>query len=92
MLITVLKSIPDQFKGDDLNEFKLGIFFSFSKCSVDFSYINPYPAEHDNPYLCKQCRSRSDGFFRSHLIRIYTVCHAVWELNEYIISSNLISG
>ena len=38
--------------------------------------FNPYPAVHDNPYLCKQCRSRSDGRTvchsdgRSHLIRI----------------------
>ena len=24
--------------------------------------LNPYPAVHDNHYLCKQCRSRSDGF------------------------------
>ena len=40
--------------------------------------FNPYPAVHDNPYICKQCRPRSDGFWRSHLIRIYTVCHSVW--------------
>ena len=26
------------------------------------SSINPYPAVHDNPYLCKQRRFRSDGF------------------------------
>ena len=25
-------------------------------------FINPYPADHNNPYVCKQCRSRSDGF------------------------------
>ena len=29
--------------------------------------------------LCKQCRSRSDGFLRSQLIWIYTVCHSVCE-------------
>ena len=29
----------------------------------------------DMPSLCKQCRSRSAGFFRSQLIWIYTVCH-----------------
>ena len=34
----------------------------------------------DRHYLWKQCRSRSDGFFRSHLIRIYTVFHSVYEL------------
>ena len=35
-----------------------------------------------NPYFCKQCRSRSDGFWRSHLIRIYTVCHSVCEFER----------
>ena len=30
---------------------------------------------HDIPCLCKQCRSRSVGFFRSQLIWICTVCH-----------------
>ena len=49
-------------------------------CSVDS--FNPYPAVHNNPYLCKQCRSRSDGFFRSYLIRIYTVCHSVCEFER----------
>ena len=44
--------------------------------------LNPYPAVHDNPYLCKQCWSRSDGFWRSHLIRIYTVCHSVCEFER----------
>ena len=29
--------------------------------------------------LCKQCRSRSVGFFRSQLIWIFTVCHSVCE-------------
>ena len=29
----------------------------------------------DMPFLCKQCRSRSVGFWRSQLIWIYTVCH-----------------
>ena len=29
----------------------------------------------DIPCLCKQCRSRSVGFFRSQLIWICTVCH-----------------
>ena len=29
----------------------------------------------DMPCLCKQCRSRSVGFFRSQLIWIFTVCH-----------------
>ena len=46
------------------------------------SYFNPYPAVHDNPYPCKQCRSRSDGFWRSHLIRIYTICHSVYEFEK----------
>ena len=29
--------------------------------------------------LCKQCRSRSVGFWRSQLIWVYTVCHSVCE-------------
>ena len=51
--------------------------------------FNPYSAVHDNPYLCKQCRSRSDGL------------EAIWSgstlfvskfvnLKENIISCNLI--
>ena len=34
----------------------------------------------DIPCLCKQCRSRSVGFWRSQLIWIYTVCHSVCEI------------
>ena len=34
--------------------------------------------------LCKQCRSRSVGFFRSQLIWIYTVCHSVCEFISVI--------
>ena len=26
---------------------------------TNISSFNPYPAVHDNPYLCKQCRSKS---------------------------------
>ena len=37
--------------------------------------INPSPAELDMSCLCKQCRSRSVGFFRSQLIWICFVCH-----------------
>ena len=33
----------------------------------------------DIPCLCKQCRSRSVGFWRSHLIWTCTVCHSVFE-------------
>ena len=33
----------------------------------------------DMSCLCKQCRSRSVGFFRSQLIWICTVCHSVFE-------------
>ena len=36
---------------------------------------------------CKQCRSRSAGFFRSHLIRIHTVFSATCEL--IIINQNI---
>ena len=33
----------------------------------------------DMPYLCKQCRSRSVGFYRSQLIWICSVCYSVYE-------------
>ena len=33
----------------------------------------------DRYCLYKQCRFRSDGFWRSHLIRIYTVCQSLFE-------------
>ena len=33
----------------------------------------------DIPCLCKQCRSRSVGFWRSQLIWICTVCHQLFE-------------
>ena len=33
----------------------------------------------DIPCLCKQCKSRSVGFWRSQLIWICTVCHSVCE-------------
>ena len=33
----------------------------------------------DRPCFCKQCRSRSVGFFRSQLIWICSVCHSVYE-------------
>ena len=32
----------------------------------------------DIPCFCKQCRSRSEGFWRSQLIWICTVCHCLW--------------
>ena len=47
--------------------------------------VNPYLTltlvllNPDIPCLCKQCRSRSVGFFRSQLIWICTVCHSVCE-------------
>ena len=38
----------------------------------------------DIPCLCKQCRSRSVGFWRSQLIWICTVCHLVCEFTSTI--------
>ena len=40
----------------------------------------------DMPWLCKQCRSRSVGFWRSQLIWIYTVCHSVYEFVSTILT------
>ena len=37
--------------------------------------LNPCPAEPGYTRLCKQCRSRSVGFWRNQLIWICTVCH-----------------
>ena len=39
-------------------------------CLLTLVLLNP-----DIPCLCKQCRSRSVGFWRSQLIWICTVCH-----------------
>ena len=40
-----------------------------------YVFINPCPAEPKYTHLCKQCRSRSVGFWRIQLIWICTVCH-----------------
>ena len=64
-----------------LPEFFIGKFL-FSDGKI-LNILNPYPAVHDNPYLCKQCRSRSDGFWRCPPIRIYTVCHSVCEFEQH---------
>ena len=40
--------------------------------TICVSIISPCPAE---PSFCKQCRSRSVGFWRSQMIWICTVCH-----------------
>ena len=44
---------------------------------LDYMVLNPCPAEPGYTLFCKQCRSRSVGFFRSQLIWICTVCHQV---------------
>ena len=41
--------------------------------------FNPCPAEPGYTLFCKQCRSRSVGFWRSQLIWICTVCHSECE-------------
>ena len=41
-----------------------------SSCTLALVLLSP-----DIPCLCKQCRSRSVGFWRSQLIWIFTVCH-----------------
>ena len=47
--------------------------------SLTLVLLNP-----DMPCLRKQCRSRSDGFWRSQLIWICTVCHSVSEFISVI--------
>ena len=69
---------------------------SYWLCSVSFSQVicmksntscwtgtRIFPA-------CKQCGFRSDGFKRSHLVRIYTVCYSVCEFQTLFLSDNLI--
>ena len=45
------------------------------RVQVFFVHINPCPAEPGYTLFCKQCRSRSVGFWRSQLIWICTVWH-----------------
>ena len=49
-------------------------FATLRQVSLTLALLNQY-----RHCLWKQCRSWSDGFFRNHLIRIYTVCHSVCE-------------
>ena len=53
------KSDEDLKKGQNG---KAGIRPKNSRFDSGKFVFNPYPAVHDNLYLCKQCRSRSDGF------------------------------
>ena len=46
---------------------------------INLVLLNP-----DMPCLCKQCRSRSVGFWKSQLIWICTVCHSVCEFISII--------
>ena len=57
---------------------------------IDWSNFNPCPAEPRQALLCKQCRSRSVGFWRSQLIWICNVWHLVCEvaLTTWIKHSN----
>ena len=42
------------------------------------TFLTLFLLNPDIPWLCKLCRSRSVGFWRSHLIWICTVCHSVY--------------
>ena len=71
------------------NESRLYIVLSdyCFNCNLSFLFPgSPFPLHltlvllnPDIPCLCKQCRSRSVGFWRSQLIWICTVCHGVCE-------------
>ena len=68
------------------------VVWQISHCVEDWSsrwIFNLTPAELRYACLCKQCRSRSVGFFRSQLIWIYTVIKYV-NLYPQPGSSNLI--
>ena len=53
-----------------ISPYHVHIIKFFNPCSAEPRYI---------PCLCKQCRARSVGFWRSQLIWICTVCHSVCE-------------
>ena len=40
-------------------------------------------------FLCKQCGSRSASFFRSWLIRIYTVCHTTYAVLHSLVDMKM---
>ena len=74
-----ISTMTDKFaNGVDLNEMA---HYKLSHMDPQFSilsltFVLPVP---DMPCLCKQCRSRSVGFFRSQLVWICTGCHSVHE-------------
>ena len=53
-------------------------FYTYQKVEK-WSSLTLVQLNSDIPCLCKQCRSRSVGFWRSQLIWICTVCHSVCE-------------
>ena len=55
---------------------------------INFLYLtlNPYPAVHVNPYLCKQCRSRSEAIWSGSTLFVIQFVN----LNENIIWYDLI--
>ena len=55
-----------------------------SICIVTLEDISPCSAEYRFIFFCKHCRSRSDGFIRSHLFGIlsaFTVFHSAYISN-----------
>ena len=61
-------------KARDDDHLVLYILFNIILVILTLVLLNP-----DIPCLCKQCRTRSVGFWRSQLIWICTVCHSVFE-------------
>ena len=53
-------------------------------CSARLKGLTLVLLSPDMSCLCKQCRSRSVGFFRSQLIWICTVCHWVYAFDNLI--------
>ena len=69
-----------------LNDIQILCLYDFERhiachgiCLTRLACLTLVLLNQDGHCLSKQCRSRSDGFFRSHLIRIYTVVHSVCE-------------
>ena len=82
-LCPVLISFTDwrifiRLSNDDLKCFFYKLWkdiWHVSSRNLNYEVLNPCPAE---PYHCKQCRSRSVGFWRSQLIWIWSLLLSMW--------------
>ena len=73
------KGIHSKRKGKEILFFWRWLFLTVYPIPLTLVLLNP-----DILCLCKQCRSRSVGFWRSQLIWICTVCHLICEFTATI--------